>query len=962
MHQPRPSPDDATNFGTVLTRLRRAAGMTQEQLAAQCGLSTRGVGYLERGDRRPRWFTVQLLVDGLGLTGAERTALFAEAARLHLDIPQSLDRPDQWTAPGELVSRRVEADLIAQHVAGCGGPLLVVTGQSGIGKSRMLTEAAQVATGRRMSVLAAGCQRFGAEPYAPVADAFADYVRRAREPLLRRQLIGCASLARLLPELHENGLVADTQDRPRHTRRLVFAAVTRFLAAVAGQRGALLLLDDLQWASPDALALCAAVVRNADPRQLRVVVAYRDNELPAGAALTETVADLARRDLVTHLPLVPLPKLDAEALLCQAIGDGSVAPEISKEAVRLAGGLPLFLVQLGRAIADAGGSLDELPWGLTHTVRQQIGALPVETTELLTVLAVSQRRLDAAMLGGVCGYEPAMVPELLEPAEAARLLDETPAGFGITHDLVAEVIVDDLGPTRRQALHSKLAELLAVNPNPSSAALAYHYAHGTDETRAAHALRAAAAEATQLAAHDTAARYLIELVELLERTGEQAQLGTASEELAAVLGAAGRYDAALAAAERALSAYRLTGEESRQQLVIARIGHLHFQRGTPRDGVARIMPALTEARDYDTSPAQLHLALAANLYLRTQYHESHAAAARAIEVATRAGDEKSVSAGHLRRGLAARLLGDNVGALDDLHTAASLAELSATKDTLVRALTGIAVIHHYHGQLSRADVHFDRTLRLAAELGDREVLSRAVCNQGASALWLGDWKHALAQFERARDLARNGGSQVCEAMALICKAGLLVAAGEYGRAVAELPLAIRLGVASDNLDLVRNATAVLAERDLRIHRPARAVARLAPLLDRPGRQEWQVTDLLPTLADAYLRNGEIDTARKMAGRAAARARAVNHALALADALRVLAVASAHAGNWITAAASLEEALGLAQTMKSPPVEARVRLAWAEVARLRDAPAESAREDTHAAQLLRGLRQDVLVAG
>ncbi|GAB3885894.1 hypothetical protein GCM10029964_049300 [Kibdelosporangium lantanae] len=99
--------------------------------------------------------------------------------------------------------------------------------------------------------------------------------------------------------------------------------------------------------------------------------------------------------------------------------------------------------------------------------------------------------------------------------------------------------------------------------------------------------------------------------------------------------------------------------------------------------------------------------------------------------------------------MAYRLLGDNMAALADLRTAASGAELSGETDTLVRALTGIAVVHHYRGELTRADGHFTRVLRLAEDFGDREVLSRAVANVGASAWWLGDWALALRRYNES---------------------------------------------------------------------------------------------------------------------------------------------------------------------------------------------------------------------
>jgi tetratricopeptide (TPR) repeat protein/transcriptional regulator with XRE-family HTH domain len=925
-------------FGLTLTRLRRAAELTQEELAERCKLSVRGIGYLERGARHPRRSTVDLLVDGLGLAGPERSELLAAAEQAGC----------QPARPAELVGRRAELDVIGAHVAGAGSPVLVLTGEAGIGKSRLLAEAARAARERGMTVLSAGCHRFGGEPYSPVSDALADYARTASEPSLRGQLEGCAGLARLVPELR--GLVPEG-DGPADTRGPLFAAAGRFLGAVAGRHGVLLLLDDLHWAGPDGVMLLSTVIRAVGPRRLRVVAAYRETEARSAGPLSAFVGDLVRLDLVSRLPLPPLSEQDARTLLGQVTG--AVDAGIRDRVLRLSCGLPLFLVKLGHALAESGGVMDQLPWGLTHAVRQQLGALPPLTADLLTVLAVNERRLDLPQLAAASGVDEDALLAALEPARTARLLDENADGFQLTHHLVAEVINTDLSPSQRHAVHRRLAE--ALRTSRPSAVLAYHYAQAEDPERAAVTLRQAADDAVRQSAHDTAARCLTDLVDLLDRLGKPGELAEAAEALSTELAKSGRYDAALAAAERALLVYRKNGDESRAHLVVARIGYLHFQRGTPQEGLARLAPTLTASRP---DAAQLHIATAANLYQSTRYRESIEVSTQAIAIATRAGDDQSIGTAHLRRGLAHRLAGDRASALEDLHTAVSCAELAGDRDTVARGLTGIAVIHHYGGELSRTDSHFSRILRLAEELGDREVLSRAVCNYGASALWLGDWKRAMAQFNRALDLARTGGSPVCEATALISRGALLTMSGQCASATGDLELAISLGSGSDNFDLVRNANASLAESDLHQGRPDSAVARLLPVLDRPGQQEWQVTDLLPVLADAQLASGQLRPARDMADQATSRARDVGHALALVDALRVRALVSAQAERWSPAAADLDEALDLARTMGSPYLEARTRVARSRIAKARNALREAARERASAEELFTALRRDL----
>src|SRR5439155_16246383 len=196
--------------------------------------------------------------------------------------------------PPPLVGRQGELALLERHLAGEGPPLLLLAGEPGIGKSRLLRAAAQRATGCGWRVLVGGCQRRrGQAPFAPLLEALESYLARRGRTELRADLRGCAWLVRLLPELASGPiepLPAWTLP-PEQERRLLDKAVGRLLANVAGPAGTLLLLDDLQWADPDALELLATLVRAAAEIPLRVLGAYRDTEVQTNDALAGVLAD-----------------------------------------------------------------------------------------------------------------------------------------------------------------------------------------------------------------------------------------------------------------------------------------------------------------------------------------------------------------------------------------------------------------------------------------------------------------------------------------------------------------------------------------------------------------------------------------------------------------------------------------------------------------------------------------------
>jgi predicted ATPase/transcriptional regulator with XRE-family HTH domain len=303
-------------FGHLLRLHRRAHRLTQEALAERAGVSARAVSDLERGvNRRPHSETARLLSEALSLSAADRVSLISAAqgrGESSFELLQGREptictqRKDDISP---FVGRRFELGLLGRHLQGEGPPLLLFVGPPASGKSRLLGEVTQGAVGFGLHVLEACCSRRSKTPYQPLLDALDAYIRAQPREQVRIDLDGCAWLTYLAPELSD-GLVeppARLAVAAEQQHRLIVEAINRFLGAIAGPGGTLLVLDDLHWATPDTIDALTALVRMAGP-SLRVVGAAVVDHLPEQAPLAVATADLAHRGLAVSHTLEPLSR------------------------------------------------------------------------------------------------------------------------------------------------------------------------------------------------------------------------------------------------------------------------------------------------------------------------------------------------------------------------------------------------------------------------------------------------------------------------------------------------------------------------------------------------------------------------------------------------------------------------------------------------------------------------------
>lgn len=977
------SPQTLT-LGALLRRYRMAAGLTQEELAEKAGLSVNAIGVLERGiSRAPRRDTVALLADALGLREAER-GLFERAARQR-ETPPPAPRRDEAApvvADHLFVGRATELVALDRFLASEGLPVLLVSGEPGIGKTQLLAVAAERARPAGWEVVTGTCYRRGdSEPYAPFPAALLQLLGTRSPAQQRLDLHGCGWLARLLPELTEAGLLpAPTWTLPpEQERRLMIAAVGRLLANVARPAGTLLVLDDMQWAGADALALLAALLRDAPERdRLRVIVAYRGSDVTPQHALAALEADLARERLATRLSLGPLARGDAAALL-DALLAGDTREAERERVLRLTGGVPYFLVSVAQELAAEADGITTpvgvtetssartpgtVPWSVAASIRQRVAVLSAPAQEVVALAAIAGASAPHRVVlqaAEAMGRDEAECVTAIDEAIHAQLLAEaSDEAYVCAHDLIREALLAEMATARRGFLHRLVGEAIERLPEPErlqrSAALAWHFAQaGISEHALPYALLAGD-RAAVVSAHAEAERHYLTALDLARELGDQAREAESRQKLGMLFDNLGRLDEAIAMLEQATSGYRALDDRERLARATHRLGRALHRAGKITEGVENLQALVVFLTSNGVDdPAEHHPDLAGPRAARALENLTPAAAApirsnmanylatlgRAAEAlaviedaAARARIADDLQVQVIVSYMRGNILRD-LGRLDDAERAwdesSLLAREAGSLDFHAIALSNLGLAQMAHGELAQARVLHAQALEVGTLLGDPYLMAWSRADIAELAFIAGEWGQARAELEAALAAVRVRPPGASRAAGLTYGAGMPLAL--LGRLdLAEGRTEEGLSALGEVLQLSEGSTAsgirpwtlqALAEHDLLAGEPEAARRRLEPVFAADGSRE---SALPATLAWALLELGAHDRALRVIEATVVLARVRRLRLVLMEALPVLVRVLLSTGRLEEATQAADEALALARALPYPYAEAKALFA------------------------------------
>jgi DNA-binding CsgD family transcriptional regulator len=439
-----------------------------------------------------------------------------------------------------LVGRHAEfgrLQVALDQARGGEGRLVLVSGEPGIGKTRLVEELAVQAAS--VGVLAAWGrvdEPGDAPPYWPWTQLLASVLDECERDVVCDALVETADvIAPILPEVKEfvSAIVPPPALDPGEARFRFHQAIAAFLNAVSRRQRLMVVLEDSHWADRASLELTRFVAARLSSMPVLLVMTYRNVDAGVSEAFEDVLASLARQPRLERIPLRGLTESEVGRFIAQTVAVVPAAATVSAVHARTEGN-PFFVEELARLLESEGafrpgGKDDEaqgvVPIGVRDVVRRRVLRLPPETRDLLTMAAVIGRDFDLAVLASAADLAEVDSLERIGPAIDAGLVTEATdsvARFRFSHALIRDAVYRELSGLQRATLHARVGGALEgqVAPGSHSAELAWHFFRAAPisgpERGVAYAIAAARADEAVLA-FDQAEAGLGRALELIAR-------------------------------------------------------------------------------------------------------------------------------------------------------------------------------------------------------------------------------------------------------------------------------------------------------------------------------------------------------------------------------------------------------------------------------------------------------------
>jgi tetratricopeptide (TPR) repeat protein len=814
----------------------------------------------------------------------------------------ALDQPEQPGLVVPLLGREQALhslnEALSQARAGQGN-IVLISGESGIGKSRLMREFVGKVPPKVRVLYSSGYPGGQALPYKLIVDAIHSGAG-ILSPGVALQPVWLAELSRLLPELRSlyPDLPAALPAEPEDARLRLFEALSRFvLASLPAYPISLFCFDDMQWADRTTLEWLAYFGRQLVGKECRLLIlaSYREEDREWLADLRQ---GLERQAVLSEIKLSGLDEAAIQEILRSLRGQEIMDRALADRLHQATGGNPLFLLEvLGTLIEehklDALSELEDLPLpeGVREAVAVRLRHLDAKSSQLLDACAVLGPVFDFEWICLTAGRGEMETMDSLSMLVARRVINEEEGKYHFTHDLARQAVEAGMSPVRQQLLHRRAGRALEKLAPGSASELAYHFDRGGEPQKALHYHKLASQQAEKLFAWQEAEKHQTRILELLAQLDPQC---SNPEQL------------------------------TQRGEILASRAHLHFLQGhlAERDADLAALAVLAERGQNKVLHLQALQHLTRYLNLDGRYAEAIKLSEEGLALATRLDNLPACSRFLAQIGFAHYFLGQPRRAMTALESALALSGSNTDPERYGRIVHILGYVHFHLGNYARSQAYQQEAYLAHQRIGDTNRVAWDLIDIGSAHLQLGRYDEARHMLEQGVETARTIGARPAEAYGLyylgwweLYQDHSSVAQEYFFEALSlqeALPVQHVTVSIETGLGLALYQSKKLAEAQRWLEKAAHQARSLG--LRR------RLSDALIGLALAELDSGTLSPAGSHLGEAIAAARASECFESLARGLVVLARCRRMSGDPAGALICANEAIEIAQQISVPTCE------------------------------------------
>ncbi len=777
--------------------------------------------------------------------------------------------------------------------------LVLVGGEAGVGKSRLVAEAAGRLRNDGWLILEGGSVALGDDslPFGPIVEALRDLVRDVdAERIAEAAGPGLPELARLVPEL--SAVVGATPHPTGEAEWLqirIFEGILRLLGRLSETSPVLLAIEDLHWADRSTRDLLAFLSRNGRDERLLIVGTFRTDELHRRHPLTRWLAEAERQPRVERIDLARFEREEVVQLLAglSGIAREPLAGTVLESIASRSDGNAFFAEELVAAADESRlrQERERLPETLRGVLLVRLEARSETAARLVGIAAVAGREVGHGLLAEVCGLlDHELTTALHEVVDAQLLVVDREASvdrYRFRHALVQEAAYDELLPAERRRMHAAYAGALEARPAAGGVAeasrlveLAHHWTAANDPVRGLRAAIEAGDASQTVFAHAEAGRQYERAIDLWEAVPAAERppdwdLGDLYDAASAAATLVGDGSRAVSLAERAIelvdAAPKGRGTRERRAKARERLGLAAWLAGDTATSIRLLEEAveLFEGSPPSTAKARVLSGLAANLMLAGRSGESIPFAERAIETARTTGDQGIESRALGVLGVDRAALGDIAGGIDLLRRSLALASPIDDPASIPRAHANLGTVLEIGGFVEEA-LAVSLAGAATIERYGSDLSFRTFLEVNAAAMLI-----ELGRYTEADELLEANVSRVLPGVSRIhlndTQAHLAIRMGDLARARRSLEAAQSEAGGIDDAQYATDFHTFAAEIAVWDGDPAAALAVAVEGFERLA--EMDDSMLLGQLAIPAVRAAADLAVRARAGRDAARAEA-----------------------------------------------------------------------------------------